>query len=473
LEQFPEADLISEEARALRSVVLKRRTNTIPHWEPLWSGEYILDRIAEMHRRGLPLNSGWVQEKEKHLHLQSLKIFGSWDEALRRAGLNPQEIRLSDPALHLTRDQIVRRLLNRKKRGLSLNHSAVHADDLRLYGAIKRTYGAYDSGLRAAGLNPTRVRVLPAKINEKAAQQFLKKVRAAAVLPKSKRARIWKSFQKRYFRLARNRRFGSWVKVFQEAGVNRSLFPIAAYDPQNRVLVRFPSRQSVLDEFHRRLQAGLPIHSKAVLAVDPVFYKGAIKYFGRYSKLCLRLGQPTRMPQRTRFPDRQSVIDAFLGRIERGELVSSGTIYKCEGTLAKAIKEHFGGYKNLAAFIGLPPRKLRKSRYPDSASVVHELENRLARKLPITSTALYKSNPALNAAVRKFFGSFGAMYTFLGQAKPRMARYPDPDAALAALRQREKDGLSMGSYRISREDGALYSAILKFFGGINEACRLF
>jgi hypothetical protein len=472
LEQFPGAELISEELRAHQSRALRRGNVNLPPWEPLWSAEYILDRIAEMHRRGMPLNSGWIQEHEDALLAAAEMWVGPWDEALREAGVDPQEIRVRDPALHLTPQQIVERLRQRKKRGLSVNNAAVHADDLRLFAAIKRSFGDYDAGLRAAGFDPAEVRRVPPKYSNAAAQKLLEAIRATAALPDRDRRRAWRNLQKRYFRLVRSKRFGSWLKVFAEAGVERSLFPISPYDPRNRVPVRFPNRQSVIDEFKRRLRQRLPTHSNAAIASDPVFYKAVIKYFGKYSKLCVLLGQPPRQPRPLRYPDRRAVLDAFQRRIEKGLPINSTAVAKSDGSLASAVRKCFGGYPKLAALLGIPVRKLPGRRYPDQASVVHALQNRLAKRMPITSGALHKSDPSLNESVRRFFGSFHAMYVALGEPKPKTRRYPDAASVLAGLRRRRKQRLSTSSRVIAQSDGALYNSILKFFGGIDAVRRL-
>jgi hypothetical protein len=87
----------------------------------------------------------------------------------------------------------------------------------------------------------------------------------------------------------------------------------------------------------------------------------------------------------------------------------------------------------IAALLGLPAPKLRRRRYPDQASVVRALKNRLAERMPTSSYVLHECDPSLNEAVRRFFGSFDAMYTALGQPKPKARRYPDAAFVLTGL----------------------------------------
>jgi hypothetical protein len=195
----------------------------------------------------------------------------------------------------------------------------VKADDLRLWGAIKRTFSDYDSGLRAAGFIPADVRLTPAKFGEPAAQRLLDEIRAVAALTDPDRERAWKKLQKRYYRLVRSRRFGSWLKVFAEAEVERSLFPISPYDPRNPI----------------------------------------------------RIGQPSRQPRPVRYPDRQAVLDAFRLRIEKSLPIHSTAVSKSDRHLANAVREHFGGFAKLGALLRLPTRKQDRRTYPNRTSVVN------------------------------------------------------------------------------------------------------
>jgi hypothetical protein len=163
------------------------------------------------------------------------------------------------------------------------------------------------------------------------------------------------------------------------------------------------------------------------------------------------------------------VLDAFQLRIDKDLPINSSAIAKADTALASAIQKHFRRYANLAALLGLPARKWPGRRYPDQASVVRALKNRLAARLPISSYALHNCDPSLNEAVRRFFGSFDAMYAALGQPKPKTRRYPDAPSVLAGLRRRRKQGLSMSSRVIAQSDGALYNGVLMYFGGIDAA----
>ena len=70
LADYPGAELVCEQRRAElmgRDVRTGRKGRhlLIPHWEPVWSAEYVLDRIAELHRRGMDLNAATTFSEDR------------------------------------------------------------------------------------------------------------------------------------------------------------------------------------------------------------------------------------------------------------------------------------------------------------------------------------------------------------------------------------------------------------------------
>lgn len=98
---YPGAEIMAETMRArmfgrwrgrsYRSLVL------MPHWEPLWSGEYVLDRVASLHARGIPVSFQFLHATEASLLAAGAKYFGSWTWVLKRVGLDPEEVVASAP----------------------------------------------------------------------------------------------------------------------------------------------------------------------------------------------------------------------------------------------------------------------------------------------------------------------------------------------------------------------------------------
>lgn len=63
-----------------------------------WDAERVITEIRHLHRRGEPLSSKSAQENHQSLFCAARRRFGSWDNALAKAGLNAARIRLRRPA---------------------------------------------------------------------------------------------------------------------------------------------------------------------------------------------------------------------------------------------------------------------------------------------------------------------------------------------------------------------------------------
>jgi hypothetical protein len=59
-----------------------------------WSTERVIQGIRRRSERRRPLNAGAVRETDSALHLYGCKYFGSWDDALRAAGEDPETARV-------------------------------------------------------------------------------------------------------------------------------------------------------------------------------------------------------------------------------------------------------------------------------------------------------------------------------------------------------------------------------------------
>jgi len=64
----------------------------------------------------------------------------------------------SDGPFDCRREQVLKSILAREAANLPLNHAAVLREDPQLHAQILRTYGMWDDAMRAAGIDPKRVR---------------------------------------------------------------------------------------------------------------------------------------------------------------------------------------------------------------------------------------------------------------------------------------------------------------------------
>jgi hypothetical protein len=119
-----------------------------------WTDAEVLTKIRARRRRGAPLNSGAVtSDGDAALARQASERFGSWDAALKAAGVDPARVRLKRP---WTREDVLDAIRGRQGRGLSLRRKDVLADDGRIVVAAEKLFPKplpWVRALRAAGLD--------------------------------------------------------------------------------------------------------------------------------------------------------------------------------------------------------------------------------------------------------------------------------------------------------------------------------
>jgi hypothetical protein len=157
---YPDAELMSETLRIARSKMKQKPVNlkiTRPHWEVLWTPEYLLDRIEDYRERGASLNFKSIQTHDRSTTDAAIRFFGSWDAAIARLGINPGDNRKHASGIRLSSEEVINSLKDRQKKGLPLNEKTISESDLRLINAARRRFGSYPKALLAAGIDPTKV----------------------------------------------------------------------------------------------------------------------------------------------------------------------------------------------------------------------------------------------------------------------------------------------------------------------------
>ena len=122
-----------------------------------WSRKAVVRRIRELAGEGKALNSAAVQEFEAILVSAAHRYFSSWDAALYAAGLNAEMWRKQAPPW--TQDSLIRTIREACASGVKVNHAVAAAwKGNSLTRAGVRLFGSWDAALRAAGLDPVRIR---------------------------------------------------------------------------------------------------------------------------------------------------------------------------------------------------------------------------------------------------------------------------------------------------------------------------
>ena len=127
---------------------------------PRWTKQSIIRLIKQARRAGEDLHWSAVTKRGDELGRAAFaslqkRLFGSWDRALHAAGLDADEI---SQYRKWDKNGIVFELKGRARDKEPLNSGAVQKEDPGLHAAAVRHFGSYDAALRAAKVDPAKIR---------------------------------------------------------------------------------------------------------------------------------------------------------------------------------------------------------------------------------------------------------------------------------------------------------------------------
>ena len=127
---------------------------------PRWDKGAIINLIKQARRNGEDLHWSAVTNRRDELAKAAFaslqpRLFGSWDRALHGAGLDADQV---NRYRKWTKNGIVFELRQRYRDHEPLNSGAIQREDPGLHAAAVRHFSTYDDALRAARLDPQKVR---------------------------------------------------------------------------------------------------------------------------------------------------------------------------------------------------------------------------------------------------------------------------------------------------------------------------
>jgi hypothetical protein len=114
-----------------------------------WGRDSIIAELRSRSRSSAPLNSGAIQAKDPGLHAAAVRHFGSYDQALTAAKIEPGRVR---KRRHWTRPDVLAEIKSASKDGDSMSDSQARKDSPALYGAAVRLFGSFIKARAAAGI---------------------------------------------------------------------------------------------------------------------------------------------------------------------------------------------------------------------------------------------------------------------------------------------------------------------------------
>jgi hypothetical protein len=114
-----------------------------------WDKNTVAFEIRARAQADEPLSSGALQKEDPGLHAAAVRYFRTYDNALRAARLDPNELR---QRRNWTRKHVVDELKKVSRNGDHLSDTAIRKNHSALYGAAVRIFGSFTSARNAAGL---------------------------------------------------------------------------------------------------------------------------------------------------------------------------------------------------------------------------------------------------------------------------------------------------------------------------------
>jgi len=373
LMDYPDAELQSETLRAAKKIGGNR---FLRHWEPVWTREYALDRLAEYRRRGLPIHQSKLDQYDVALSQAIMRHCNGLKDAIVAIGLDPLAItKEAYYRLHRYQDKesVIAGIKARQRRGLNLSRRALMGSgtekktDCALFRYGGNLFGSWDKALRAAGIDPKVVRMSGLKKEKYPSPESVIKELRERIKRKwpVNNGALWCGLDAN-ITLARSGKyyFGSWKKTLQAVGIDAKVLT-AELCRRNR---RYPDRQSVTKAIRRRIRRGMPVSPSGMTTGnhrDPLLYERCREYFGSGPQALQAAGVDAKVltaelfRRSRRYPDRQSVLKAIKRRIRRGIPVNSFSLKNgkhCDYGLIERGKEYFGSWSQALKAAGVTKR---------------------------------------------------------------------------------------------------------------------
>ncbi len=411
--EYPDATKLSEQLRAQQCDFSSTRNTLIPHWEPLWTDEYALDRLAAYHRQGFQMNESFIQERDNAMYLQLTRRFGSFSNAFEQIGLDYREHCLVQRTSWNT-DLVIDQLRELHTAGIDLAPGSLEKHDVHLYSAASRLFDGYANALESAGLNPTAVYVAGYKKDKPERLEFLKTLKAFCSHKDSRTYAVMVEFKAKYAGEISRWYNRCWGHACDDAKVSKK-------HPIRKTPQKYPDKTAVIQGIKERKCAGYSLRFSDVDSgehLDPMLLKRGRDLWGAWDNALIAAGI-NQGNVRRKYPTKADVVAEIKRRHKQGMAVTYNELYNNAPrarSLLKCGREYFGSWREALNAAGVKPCDPRR-KYPDEASVLKSIQVRWNNSLSLVAEQVHRGehrDPSLLIWGKKFFGTWDAALTAAG-----------------------------------------------------------
>jgi enamine deaminase RidA (YjgF/YER057c/UK114 family) len=386
--------------------------------------------------------------------LQGLKVgaaamrrYGGLPEALDRLGIRGWPRRAVTPLP--SREELLRALHARRRRGDSMVQQDIGRDEPRLARAAYKHFGSLRAAMQAAGLRAIGKQRWS---DEVILEEIRRRHRKGLPLADSKAAPKLRS--------AAIEHFGTWERAIEKAGLDYHALRLVR-TPSNRAKVIAELRVAATSG---RRGIGAEGFASAALADQARRAFGSLRAAARAAGL-----DPAHVLLRQDLTDRE--LATALRRLVREQPKMTMTAFQRSTIGGMAIRRH----GSLAAAIDAVgargwPRRLRQP-LPSREELLRGLQHRHKRGASMRQLAVGRGERRLLKAALKHFGTWGAamraagLGALVGGGGERWTKAK----ILAALRARHASGKPLNTTTVKRDEPRLLSAVHNHFGSMPRA----
>ncbi len=238
-----------------------------------WTESRIIDEIITLHENGKPLYARYAIQHYSALFSAAYNVFGDWQKAIESAGLNYSVIRLHQ---EWSGELVIRRIRDRKAKGLRMSSLIVKKEDIRLWDAARAYYKDWYAALEKAGISRDSV----TKSEKWSQERVINEIKQLAGLGEDLSLRnVFFTHSKLYN--AGCRYFSTWEQALRIAGYN--------YDEIRRQRKKL-TKEEILQLLRKYQSEGMHLDWTSLRDVDAGLAKIARVRFGSYKAAIEALG---------------------------------------------------------------------------------------------------------------------------------------------------------------------------------------
>lgn len=424
---YPGAEIASEMRRA--RMKKEGGNHLLPHWEPLYSDEYMMDRAYRYYTMGHRLRTTWICEHDhnlwQHIHRQGI----TWESFITALGI-PYPDAKTERAPGITREQTLEGLRELvKQEGETPKVTRLTRLNHLLYTGVRRYFDSYDDALVAAGVPlPDRPFPPPRKLSEEEVISEVRELSASGV--RITAVEIYKRLRKADLHHAIEK-MGGYPEVRSRLGIGKPA-PVRMEMPH--------TRGQVIEAMQRRAAAGKPYTVPSLREgddADPDLLRSARYHYPKWLDLLADAGlEPIHHAKPRALQRREKMLEALRRRHEAGDPLDRHAMLAADDTrsLYRKASLLFKGWDKAleAAGLPVPAETLRGSRL--RSELLEAIRTRHREGMPLDRTRV-NNDPGGADLYRQ------AKRTFLSWKKALLAaglEWPPPGPAKPEKPAREK-----------------------------------